>query len=204
MSFYRIFSKIYQRAAKKMCFDCQDFIKKGCRILDLGCGAGIVGEAFKNFFLAKVTGIDIKNVNITSIPFELYDGQYLPFSEKSFDVVLINYVLHHSESPRVLLLEAKRVTRDKIIIYEDLPEGFLSKIFCKIHGFSFDIFFGNPSRASFKTELPKEAKVKMRTKFSFASEKEWEKIFEEIGLSIIFKKKISSFPVKKELFILGI
>jgi len=185
MKFYRTFSKIYQRAAEKMCFDCRDFIKKGYRILDLGSGAGIVGEAFKNFFQAEVIGVDIKNINIASIPFKLYDGQHLPFSEKSFDTVLINYVLHHSESPENLLIEAKRVSKDKIIVYEDLFEGFFSELFCKLHGFSFDNFFGNSCKTSFK------------------SEKEWEGVFRETGLNVIFKKRINNFPVKKQIFILG-
>ena len=52
------------------------------------------------------------------------------------------------------------------------------------------------------TELPKEAKVKMKTKFSFASEKNWEKIFKEIGLNVIFKKRINNFLIKKGLFVL--
>lgn len=169
-----------------MCRACQDFIEKGARILDVGCGCGIVGETFKNFFEAEVTGIDIKDVNISSFPFQIYDGKNIPFPEKSFDVVLINYVLHHAEDPISLLKEAKRVTRDKIVIFEDLLEGIISKLRCKIHGASFNKFF----------------KIKNQT--SFKSEKEWEKIFKEIGLNIILKKRINNFPVKKELFILEV
>ena len=185
MSFYQIFSKIYQRAAEKMCSDCQDFIGKGCRILDLGSGAGLVGQTFKNFFQAEVTGIDIKDINIASIPFKVYDGQHFPFSDSSFDAVLVNFVLHHSESPKVLLTESKRVAKDKIIIYEDLSDGFFSKLFCKFHGFSFDSLFGNPWKTSFR------------------SEKEWENLFRETGLSVIFKKRVNNFPVKKQIFVLG-
>jgi len=128
--------------------------------------------------------VDIKDNRIYPIPFELIDGRKLPFPEKSFDVVLINYVLHHSEDPILLLKEAKRVARDKIVIYEDLPEGFLSRIICKIHGISFDKIFRNQSQTSFKLE------------------EEWGKIFREIRLNNIFKKRINNFPVKKELFIL--
>jgi len=184
MSYYRIFSKAYQGAAQRMCLDCQDFIKKGSKILDLGCGSGIVGKSFQKFFQAEVIGVDVQDNRIYPIPFELIDGKKLPFPEKSFDVVLISYVLHHSEDPTLLLKEAKRVARDKIVIYEDLPEGFLSRIICKIHGISFDKIFRNQSQTSFKLK------------------KEWEKIFREIRLNTILKKRINNFPVKKELFIL--
>jgi len=185
MNYYRIFSKFYQKAAQKMCRDCQDFIKKGSKILDLGCGSGIIGNTFQDFFQAKVLGVDIKDCRVLPLPFQIIDGFHLPFPENSFDVVLINYVLHHSRDPLALLKEAKRVTGDKIIIFEDLAQGCLSKLFCRLHGISYDKLFGNP------------------VKTSFNSEEGWEKIFKELRLNIIFKKRVNNFPVKKELFILG-
>jgi len=199
--YYRLFKSFYGMAAKRMCQDCENFIQKDSKILDLGCGSGIVGKAFQDFFKAKIIGVDIRDFRVENIPFQIFDGKKLPFSDNSFDIILINYVLHHSGNPVALLKEAKRMTKGKIIVFEDLSEGFLSKLICKIHGITFDRFFGNPTKTSFNTELPKEAKVKMRTKFSFASEKGWEKIFKELELNIIFKKRVNNFPVKKELFI---
>jgi len=185
MNYYRIFSKIYRGAARHMCLACQPYIKKGSKILDLGCGSAIIGKTFQDFFKAEILGIDIVDKRVEKISFQIYDGKNIPFPENSFDLVLINYVLHHSQDPIALLKEAKRVSK-KIIIFEDLPEGFFSKIYCKLHQLSFDKLFGNSSKTSFKTE------------------KNWEKIFKEVGLNIIFKKRINNFPVKKELFVLGV
>lgn len=182
--YYRFVSRIYKRAALKMCKTCQPFIKEGSKILDLGCGSAIVAKKFQEFFKGEILGIDISDKRVEKIPFKVYDGKDIPFPENCFDVTLISFVLHHVEDKKNLLKEAKRVTSGKIIIYEDLPEGFFSKLRCKIHGASFDKIFKNPDKTSFKTE------------------KEWEDIFKELGLNIFFKEKVNNFPVKKELFVL--
>lgn len=185
--YYRIFSKLYEKAAEKMCRDCQKFINKNSRILDLGCGSGIIGEKFQKFFQAELIGVDIKDNRTVPLPFELINGLKLPFPEDYFDAVLINYVLHHSLYPISLLKEAKRVTKDKIILYEDLPEGRLSEWRCKIHRSSFNLFF-----------------QKNLAKGNFFKFKEWEKIFKDLDLKLIFEKITFSGldPVRKELFIL--
>jgi ubiquinone/menaquinone biosynthesis C-methylase UbiE len=187
--YYRIFSKIYEKAAKKMCLDCADFIDKGSKILDLGCGSGIVGSKFQEFFEASVTGIDIQDRRIKKIPFQIFDGLHIPFLDNSFDIVLISYVLHHAKDSETLLREAKRVSRGKIIIYEDLPEGFLSKLRCTLHQLSYNIF----QKGSF---------------WNFKTKKEWEELFQKIGLRIVSERKVFATrldlfdPVYRTLFIL--
>ncbi len=184
MIYYRLVKKIYQIAAKKMCRKCQNFIAKGAKILDLGCGSGIISKEFQNYFGAELIGVDIVDRRVIDIPFQLVDGRNLPFPDHSFDVVLISYVLHHSLDPFSLLKEAKRVG-EKIIIFEDLPEGFFSKMFCQIHRIFFDNLFQNPSKTSFKTE------------------KEWGRLFANLQLNILAQKIIHIFPVKKILFVLN-
>jgi ubiquinone/menaquinone biosynthesis C-methylase UbiE len=184
--YHRVFYQFYKRAAKIMCLDCQEFIKKGDKILDVGCGSAIAGKEFQKFFQAEIVGVDIKDRRVCQIPFRIINGKDLPFPENSFDVVLIAYVLHHAKDAISLLREAKRVSRGKVIIFEDLAEDFLSKLISKLHGLSYQIFHSQKNISSFK------------------SEKEWEKFFQEIGLDIVFKKRIQNLPPKKELFILDI
>jgi SAM-dependent methyltransferase len=184
--YYRIFSKIYEIGAKKMCRDCQDFIEEGSKILDFGCGSGIVAYYFRDFFKAKVIGVDIKDNRIVDIPFKIFDGKNLPFENNSFDATLISYVLHHSHDPKRLLEEAKRVSK-KIIIFEDLPEGILSKLRCNLHRIT---FLGGE-----------------RKKFNFKTSKEWKEIFEKLRLKIIAQRRVFTKldwldPVKRILFIL--
>ncbi len=184
---YKLFIPFYERAAKKMCRDCQDFIKKKSKILDLGCGSAIVAKEFKNFFAASVFGVDIEDKRIYPVPFKIIDGRLLPFAPNSFDVVLISHVLHHSEDPISLLSQAKK-TAPQIIIYEDIPEGFFSKFFCKVHGFTFNFLF-----------------QKKKQKTNFKSINKWEKIFKDLGLKLIYKKRFKEppiYPVKKILFVL--
>jgi len=195
MIFYKIFSYIYKRAARSMCLDCKDFIKNGAKILDLGCGSGIAGDYFKKFFKAEVFGVDIKNNRVVDLPFKKIDGKNLPFDDNSFDAVLICYVLHHAEDPIAVLKEARRVGKERIVIYEDMADGFFSKLFCRFHGLSFDIFF--QGFVGKKRENPE---------YFFKGEKEWQGIFKGLGLKIVFEKRISLpiSPVAKRIFILDI
>jgi ubiquinone/menaquinone biosynthesis C-methylase UbiE len=184
MNYYRLFSKIYEIGAREMCLDCQGFIKEGSKILDLGCGSGIAAKYFQDFFGAKVIGVDIRDNRLVPIPFQIFDGKNLPFENNFFDIVLINYVLHHCQSPEELLKEAKRVAK-RIIIFEDLPEGFFSKLRCKIHQMTF------PGK-----------KI-----FNFKTQKEWRKIFDKLALKIIAENQVFTKiswldPVKRILFVL--
>ena len=68
----------------------------------------------------SVQGIDVLQRANALIQVECFDGAALPFSDSSFDVVLLSDVLHHTVDATVLLREARRVA--KHILIKDLPE----------------------------------------------------------------------------------
>jgi ubiquinone/menaquinone biosynthesis C-methylase UbiE len=186
MIHYRIFSKFYRLAAQRMCRQCSPFVNKDSRILDVGCGSGIVGDSFKKYFQSEVYGIDIIDQRVSKIPFSLYDGKNVPFPDNSFDNVLINFVLHHCEDPVYVLSEARRVLsqKGKIIIYEDIPDGLFFRITCKLHGITFAKFFQKNDECG-----------------SFKRSGEWKEIFNKLGLELIFEKK--AWPIlNQRIFVL--
>lgn len=171
--FYWMISNKIERAGEKVCQDCQGFIRKGAKILDLGCGSGIIGQALQKFFSAKVLGVDIMDNRVVNLPFQKIDGLTLPFLDNQFDVCFIRYVLHHASKPLALFKEAKRVGRDKIIIYEDLAQGFWFKLRCHVHRTTYSMFFGTP-----------------KVEFNFKTESEWEAVFRDLGLKVVAQKRV--------------
>jgi 2-polyprenyl-3-methyl-5-hydroxy-6-metoxy-1,4-benzoquinol methylase len=184
---YRVFKAFYRKAAQKMCEECSQFISSNSKILDFGCGSGIIGKEFSKFFNSEILGIDIIDNRVENIPFVKYDGKDISFlAKESYDTILINYVLHHTEDPTKSLKDISKIAKKRIIIYENLPEGIVSKFFCKIHGISFGIIF-----------------QKNFVSGKFFTRQEWENKFKDLNLKLIYAKTISGFsPMKTVLFVL--
>lgn len=99
-----------------------------CRIIDIGAGSGLIGEAIASLLPGKsVTGVDVagRAMPDLSIPFARFDGCRLPFRDRSFDCALFCNVLHHvkPEGRIDLLREALRVTGGGPIVIKDHLAG---------------------------------------------------------------------------------
>ncbi len=93
-------------------------------ILDAGCGEGFITAflAHRNPKL-KITGVDVVGEAIKEARLRCPSAQFregnllkLPFSDKSFDLVLCCQSLEHVENYARALLEMKRVTRRYVVI----------------------------------------------------------------------------------------
>ena len=179
----------YGRAAITMSKELAPFIAPGSRVLDDGCGTGIIGSILAKNLKTSVVGTDVRDARQADIPFVLSNGTRLSFPRKAFDVVLISYVLHHATRADILLKEAKRVCRGKIIVYEDTPQNMFHRASCFLHGFSYGSIFGIEKKCKFRTR------------------QEWLSLFQKIKLTLLGTDDIELFnPVHvtaRSLFILS-
>ncbi len=102
----------------------------GRKVLDIGCGDGYYTiQYWDKAKPARLTGVDgaaaaIKVANERKqqrpIQFEVADAHTVPFPDNSFDVALVQSILHHDDNPSDMIREAFRVA-PTIIIHE--PNG---------------------------------------------------------------------------------
>lgn len=93
------------------------------RILDIGCGLGVYVRKFREFS-DDVVGIDIDPKRLregarTTPGLMLAVGEYLPFRDDAFDVVVLNEVIEHVQDDQATIAEAVRILRPggRIVIY---------------------------------------------------------------------------------------
>ena len=167
-----------------------DFIENGDNILDIGAGTGWVAEEIKKRKKTNATLLDVTDFNQTDLKLVLYEGKIMPFEDNSFDVVFINFVLHHTDNPIEVLKEAKRVSRRNVIIFEDTYTSGTGYFFLCL----WDYISNLPSFlvAPFTEKMP----------FNFKTVTDWRNVFYNLDLKIISEKEYRGNIAKHVLFVL--
>ena len=94
------------------------------RVLDVGTGDGQIAESWGSICPGvAVQGIDVFVRKETHIPVSAFNGQTIPYPDKSMDYVTFIDVLHHATNKEVLLSEASRVARRGILIKDHIAES---------------------------------------------------------------------------------
>lgn len=96
-------------------------VKKGSKVLDVGCGDGVLGQKLIQEKGCTVFGIDLDEVGVTEakrkgISAKVYDADLgLPFKDRSFDLVICNELLEFTKKPDYIVSECLRVGKEAII-----------------------------------------------------------------------------------------
>jgi ubiquinone/menaquinone biosynthesis C-methylase UbiE len=149
-------------------------IKPREKIIDIGPGNGAISRYLFNKRQIDTILVDVADKReeyAEDLKFLIYNGKKLPFKNDSFDTSLLVTVLHHIYNPEEVLKEAIRVTRNKVVIVEDVYNNLVEKYQTFIaDSLANTEFFGHPH--------------------SNKSEKEWLKLFDKLNLELLNKKEI--------------
>lgn len=149
-----------------------DYLPDSAKVLDIGCGNMLLAKDLIRRKKITAQGVDVLDMNYTSLPHQIFDGRHLPFPDKSFDASLLIGVLHHAHNQEALLQEAKRVTKATVIVFEDIYNSAWQKRWVKVR----DVL-GNI------VEEPK-----MNFALNFHSNQEWIEIFKSHKLQVVKKR----------------
>lgn len=150
------------------------FISKNDKILDIGAGTCNHSEILINKGF-DVTGLDVLNMSfVKEITPIIFDGNKIPFKKDSFDVALLVGVLHHTENPKKMLFEAKRVSK-RIIINEDIYRNNFEKHTTFIKDSFVNFQFKNHPHNNKTDSL-------------------WKELFKQLKLDLIYSKYKKSKP----------
>lgn len=96
------------------------------RLLDLGCGTGLVANVARSLF-QRIVGIDISMSMLRQVDrqIDLIRGDIclLPFKKETFDCVTAMAVLHHIYDTSYLLKESFRVLKPGGYLYTDIDHN---------------------------------------------------------------------------------
>ena len=150
---------------------------RGPRLLDLGAGEGWVAEALRSRAPVWVCAVDVGPFGLAAEPYVVYDGARLPFGDGAFDTTLLSLALHHAETPEIVLDEAVRVTRRRLLVVESVYRDRLER-------FWLDVLDGRLNRYRHGG--------RMNVPLAFRRPEEWRALFESRGLRVVATEWLGS------------
>jgi hypothetical protein len=148
-----------------------DRLQPGDAVLDIGCSDGHRLGTIQFFKPIGKTGVDLAPPpSPFGMSLSAYDGRRLPFEDKTFDVAMICYVLHHLKKEHAVSIveEAIRVSRRGVLIVEDsLPQfGVFYRLRNTFHRLDSNVAFS-----------PAPNYIRTPDNAMFLTHKEWSSLF---------------------------
>jgi ubiquinone/menaquinone biosynthesis C-methylase UbiE len=174
--------------AYDMALEVARVLPKYAQILDVGCGNGFIAHHLHGLLNAKVVGLDLGASTTSNIEYLSYDGRHFPVNDRTFDAVLLCYVLHHAQDSRLVLNEVSRALRPRglVVVYEDIPQGPFDRAVCWIHDRQWS---GRTGPCTFRLS------------------NEWRETFNSAGFEVLQERQLSRWrnvahPVSRQFYLL--
>jgi ubiquinone/menaquinone biosynthesis C-methylase UbiE len=151
-------------------------LESGTDVLDLGSGTGRISRWLARRVEIRPTLADVVEFEnrVGGFPYvRLQDPRRLPFDDRSFDAILLLFVLHHVaawEDQERLVTEAARVARGRLVIMEDTPTSVVDRAFNVAWDWILNLRHGVPKPFTFRTAAG------------------WERVFGRAGLRVVHRE----------------
>ena len=117
---------VHSRRVRVLAGHIAPWLPPGARVLDVGCGDGALAEAIVQMRPdVQISGVDVLVRPTARIAVAAFDGAKIPHADGSFNTALLVDVLHHTETPEVLLREVRRVAR-RVVVKDHTLTGWLA------------------------------------------------------------------------------
>ena len=133
------------------------YLERGWEILDVGSGTGKMARWLASRAGVRPTLADVVEFGnrVGGLPYvRLEDPLALPFADRSFDAVVMLFVLHHVarwEDQERLLGEAARVARHRVVLIEDTPGSRAERAVNVAWDWALNLRHGVPKPFTFRT-----------------------------------------------------
>ncbi|MGQ0815202.1 MAG: class I SAM-dependent methyltransferase [Gemmatimonadota bacterium] len=184
----RLFGWKRRREAAATLEHAPNFLQPGDKVLDIGCGMGYAVDVLREDYNAVTFACDVVFAGHQLQRFAIFDGRNLPYADKSVDVALLIFVLHHAQDASILLREAARIARRAVIVVEDTPRTRLGKSWGRIH----------IRRFSRRHNIPWTGRIR--------SDHEWHQLFRSLAMPVRRVEALRAFeripPIARTVYVL--
>lgn len=186
----RAFESLEERRGRRIARLLSDYLERGAKVLDLGCGNLVAAQEIAEQARVRIVGLERLAFARRRLPLVLYAGGTVPFRDRSFDTVLLAFVLHHCEDGGVEVLgEARRIARRRILVLEDAYDHLIERSLTRV----VDRLLNRIENPSIPLPL------------RFRPLHEWQRLFADLGLRVEAVRTVRTTPIletRQRLFVL--
>jgi ubiquinone/menaquinone biosynthesis C-methylase UbiE len=187
-----VFEALEERRARRIARLLRDYLERGEQVLDFGCGNLVVAQEIAAHAQVRVFGLERLTFARRRLPLVIYGGGTVPFRDRSFDTVVLAFVLHHCEDGGVEVLgEARRIARRRILVLEDAYDHAIERWLTRV----VDRMLNRIENPSIPLPL------------RFRPGDEWQRLFADLGLRVETVRTVRTTPIletRQRLFVLGV